>query len=136
MFSAARYAGQCNDNQKKAMPGGVGPVSDKTISACTGRDRRIAPAKNPNEIFFNLDNRRVFYDGAEGHLYFVDSPDGIVMRTVSASLAGLHNQSAIEQVYLDPHKCFHGARRVKLGEAHANTLLIALRLAGIRTTIG
>lgn len=135
MFSAARYAGQSNDSQKKTMPGGIGPVSIETISACAGRDRRIASAKNPNEIFFNLDNRRVFYDSAEGHLYFVDSPDGIVMQTVSASLAGLQHPPSIEQVYLDPHKCFHGARRVKLGEADANTLLIALRLTGIRTTI-
>ena len=117
------------------MPGGVGPVSIKTTSACASRDRRIASAKNPNEIFFNLDNRRVFYDSAEGHLYFVDSADGIVTQTVSASLAGLRNPVAIEQVYLDPHKCFHGARRVQLNGAHANTLLIALRLAGIRTTI-
>ncbi len=134
MFSAARYAGQSHDNQR-TMPGGVGPVSDKTASACTSRDRPIASAKNSNEIFFNLANRRVFYDSAEGRLYFVDSPDGIVMQTVSASLAGLHDPVSIEQVYLDPHKCFHGARRVQLSEAHANTLLIALRLAGIRTTI-
>ena len=134
MFSAARYAGRKLEDQK-TMPGGVGPISDTTISACASRDRPVAPPNNANEIFFNLDNRRVFYDSAACHLYFVDSPDGLVLQTVSASLAGLQSHVTIEQVYLDPHKCFNGARRMKLQPGHANALLIALRLAGIRTTI-
>ena len=134
MFSAARYAGR-NHADQKPVPGGVGPISDTIISACASRDRPIASAKNANEIFFHLDNRRVFYDSAACHLYFVDSPDGLVLQTVSASLAGVQSLVTIEQVYLDPHKCFNGARRVKLQPEHANALLIALRLAGIRTAI-
>ena len=117
------------------MPGAIGPVSVATISACNRRDRQITSANNANEIFFNLDNRRVFYDSAAGHLYFVDSPGGLVMRTVCASLTGLGSRATIEQIYLDPHKCFSGARRIALIATHANTLLVALRLAGIRTTI-
>ena len=134
MFTAAFYAGRKND-EDKTMPGGIGPVSTATASACTRTDRPIAAVRNANEIFYNLDNRRVFFDRAEGFLYFVDLPDGAVTQTISASLAGLRSTAAIEQVYLDPHKCFHGARRVRLGDDHANTLLVALRLAGVRTTV-
>jgi len=117
------------------MPGGVGPVSSATVSACSGKDRKIASVRNANEIFYHLDSRRVFFDAGEGFLYFVDSPDGMVEQTISASLIGLESTNTIEQVYLDPHKCFNGARRVKLAEAHADTLLIALRLTGVRTTV-
>ena len=117
------------------MPGGVGPVSKTTITASSRTDRTITSAKNTNEIFYNLDNRRVFYDRAERFLYFVDAQDGLVTQTISASLTGLGSKAAIEQVYLDPHQYFNGARRVRLDAAHADTLLIALRLAGVRTTV-
>lgn len=115
------------------MPGGVGPVSAATVSACSRADRSIASARNANEIFYNLDNRRVFYDRAGQLLYFVDAPDGVVSQTIGASLTGLNSRATIEQVYLDPHKCFNGARRVRIDADHVDTLLIALRLAGVRT---
>lgn len=117
------------------MPGGVGPVSATTASACSRADRAITSARNATEIFFNLDHRRVFYDRAERALYFVNSPDGVVTQTIGASLSGLNSNAVIEQIYLDPHKCFNGARRVRLGDGEADTLLIALRLAGVRTTV-
>ena len=117
------------------MPGGIGPVSDATLSACTGQDRTFTSKKNANEIFFNLDQRRVLYDGVEGYLYFVDATNGIVSQTLQAALSGLGRPPSVEQIYLDPHKFFSGARRVRLTPTDADTLLVALRLAGVRTTV-
>lgn len=134
MFSAAYYTGRNNEDHQE-MPGGIGPVSKTTASACGRVDREITSARNTNEIFYNLDSHRVFYDTADGFLYFVDSPGGIVRQTISASLQGMNSRTAIEQIYLDPHKYFNGANRVRMAGREADTLLIALRLAGVRTTV-
>ena len=117
------------------MPGGVGKVSNTVVTAGNRSDRRIARIRNTNEIFYNLDSRRVYYDTESCLLYFVDSDQGEVCRTIRAALDGIKGNSGIEQVYLDPHKCFNGARRVRLTAAQVAPLLVALRLAGIRTTI-
>jgi hypothetical protein len=117
------------------MPGGIGKVSETMVSACCRQDRAIASVKNANEIFFNLDARRVFYDGSERYLYFVDSPQNLVMRTIQAVLAGMREPLLIEQLHLDTHKFFNGARRVGLTGAQAHAVLTALRLAGVAATI-
>lgn len=116
------------------MPGGIGPISATTAAACMQTDRDIATVRNPNEVFYNLDSRRVYYDSGEGFLYFADS-QGAVSETIKHSLEGLQSRPPIEQVYLDPHQCFMGAQRIRLDTRQANTLLVALRLAGIRTTM-
>jgi hypothetical protein len=134
MFSAARYATR-NDNETNSMPGGVGKVSGTAAMAGNRGDRRIAPIRDTNEIFYQLDSRRVYHDSDSGLLYFVDSDDGPVTRTIRAALEGLVGSIRIEQVYLDPHQCFNGARRVQLTAAQAAPLLVALRLTGIRTTV-
>jgi len=105
------------------------------MSACSRRDRAIASVKNANEIFFNLDGRRVYYDGSERYLYFVDSPQDLVMRTIRAALAGMRQPLVIEQLHLDTNKFFNGARRVGLTVEQAHTVLTALRLAGVAATI-
>ena len=117
------------------MPGGIGPVSRTTILACACRDRQIAPVENANEIFFNLDSRRVFYDRSECLLYFVDTPQGPVAATIDAALGGLNSAAVMEQMHLDPHRLFNGACCVRLANEHAEVVLVALRLAGIRATI-
>lgn len=129
MFTAAYYAGRTHDDRKPA------PAGNAAKSACSRHDQLITSAKNSNEIFFNLDNRRVFYDSTEGYLYFTDSPTGSLIQTVRATLTGLNSSATIEQIYLDPHRFFSGACRVRLLAEHVSTLLIALRLAGIRTTV-
>jgi len=134
MFSAAYYATR-KDEQAESMPGGVGKVSNTVLNAATRSNRQIARTRNANEIFYNLDSRRVYYDAESCLLYFVDSEQGQVTRTIRAVLDGMPGSAGIEQVYLDPHKCFNGARRVQLTAAQAAPLLVALRLAGIRTTI-
>lgn len=117
------------------MPGGIGKVSETMVSACSRRDRAIASVNNTNEIFYNLDGRRVYYDGREGYLYFVDSPQDLVMRTIRAALAGMREPLVIQQLHLDTHKFFNGARRVGLRAGQVHTVLTALRLAGVTATV-
>ena len=77
----------------------------------------------------------MFYDNGGCYLYFVDSPQELIEKTIRAALAGLRSNAVVEQLYLDSHKIFIGARRVRLAEKHAETVLVALRLTGVRTTV-
>jgi len=117
------------------MPGGIGKVSETMVSACSGNGRAMASVKNANEIFYNLDSRRVYYDRAERYLYFVDAPQDLVMRTIRASLAGMREVLEFEQLHLDKHRYFNGARRVGLIEEQAKTVLTALRLVGVTAIV-
>jgi hypothetical protein len=38
-------------------------------------------------------------------------------------------------MHLDRHKFFNGTRRIRLTKQQADTVLVALRLSGVRTTI-
>jgi hypothetical protein len=134
MFSAAYYATR-KKTEGESMPGGVGKVSNTVVTAGNRSNRRIVRSRNATEIFFNLDSRHVYYDAESCLLYFVDGDQGQVTRTIRAVLDGIEGNSGIEQVYLDPHKCFSGARRVRLTAIQVAPLLVALRLAGIRTTV-
>ncbi|MCP5429660.1 MAG: hypothetical protein H6962_05375 [Chromatiaceae bacterium] len=117
------------------MPGGTGPVSASTIAACTRQDRAIAPVVNANEIFFNLDARRVFYDGGTSQLYFVGTVQELVPRTIRATLAAQCLPPVFEQLHLDCHHLINGAQRVTLGWEQVDAVLVALRLVGVRTTV-
>ncbi len=117
------------------MPGGIGPVDAATLSACSGRDRVIASLSNANEIFFHLDGRRVYFDRAASCLYFVTGAEDRVARTIRSSLAGLSATPVFEQLHLDAHGLFNGARRVCLTVPEADIVLVALRLAGVRATV-
>ena len=117
------------------MPGGIGRVSETMVSAGTQQDRVIATVKNANEIFYNLDIRRVYFDRAEGQLYFVDAPSVSVWKTIAAALGRERDSVVIEQLHLDTHKFFNGARRVRLGSAQADAVLVALRIAGVHATV-
>ncbi len=117
------------------MPGGIGPVTDATITACAARDRVLAPVANANEIFFHLDGRRVFYASDQGWLYFVATADDLIGRVIVHALAGMCSPLDFEQLYLDINHCFPGARRVALDRQQFETVLVALRLAGVRATI-
>jgi hypothetical protein len=117
------------------MPGGIGPVGPSVLAA-GGQRRGSAVSGSANEIFFNLDGRRVYYDARGGWLYFVDTPDDLVGRTLRAALAGLSETPVFEQLHLDVHRFFAAARRVRLAGGQANAALAALRLAGVRAVIG
>lgn len=117
------------------MPGGIGPVSPETLAACAVAGRRLSVLGDANEIFFHLDHRRVYYDSRAGQLYFVGSPEDPVGRILSALLGDAAAGRLIEQLHLDAHHCFNGARRVGLDRTQATTVLTALRLAGIQSTV-
>ena len=118
------------------MPGGVGRVSEAMLAACSAKDRTIASTGNANEIFYHLHASRVYLDGTKRYLYFVDSPGGKVKSTILAALAGMREVVEIEQLHLDAHRFFNGARRVSLTtEQEVETVLIALRLAGVALTV-
>jgi hypothetical protein len=116
------------------MPGGIGKVSERVMTACSGQERAVDSVSNANEIFFHLDASHVYCDRARGYVYFVDSPRGRVKNTILAALEGMRDEVEIEQLHLDAHKFFNGARRVALGGKQMETVLIALRLAGIAVT--
>lgn len=118
------------------MPGGIGPVDRATLAACAGGDRGLSPLGNANEIFFNLDTRRVYYDRAGRYLYFVDTPDERIGRTIRAVLGAAGVGPVFEQLHLDRHCLFSAARRVGLDGDQAISVLMALRLAGIRVSAG
>ena len=113
----------------------IGPVSQATLLACSRRHRAIASVKNANEIFYHLDSRSVFFDRGERYLYFANSPQGLIAQTIRAALTCLHGNPEIEQLHLDQHKFFTGARRLRLSKEQADTVLVALRLVGVRTQI-
>ena len=117
------------------MPGGTGPINRATLAACATQERALAVLGNANEIFFNLDSRRVYYDRAACYLYFVADPQDTVVRTIRSALAGMRAVPVIEQLHLDAHRFFNGARRVGLIGTQAAAVLVALRLAGLRATI-
>lgn len=117
------------------MPGGVGRVSERVMRDATREDRAIAPVRNANEIFFNLDSRRVYFDSRQGLLYFVDEPRNLVCATISSILGEAVASALIEQLHLDTHRFFNGARRARLAAGQADAVLVALRIAGVRVTI-
>ncbi len=118
------------------MPGGIGPVSEATIAACTRCDRAVGLPANANEIFYHLDGRRVFYDRAASLLYYVGAPEDRVARIIARVLAGMGCELACTQLHLDAHGFFGAAQRIALGASQVAPVLTALRLAGIRTTVG
>lgn len=117
------------------MPGGVGPVSEDIVLACAREERVIAQVRNTNEVFYHLNSRQVFFDTGQGYLYFADSPQGSIRRTIRAALASLNGQVAIEQLHLDQNKVFAAACRVRLTPEQVDTVLVALRLTGVRARI-
>ena len=117
------------------LSGGIGVADGEALAACTGCDRVIASVSNANEIFFCLDGRRVYFDRAAGFLYFVTGADDRVARTIRASLTGHGRTPVFEQLHLDSHGLFNGARRVALEAPEADAVLIALRLSGVRATV-
>lgn len=119
------------------MPGGgIGPVRLRSLAACAGQDRAIGALGSPNEIFFHLDARRVYYDRPAGYLYYAAAADELIPDTLRAVLAGMPGGGAVEQLHLDVHRCFSAARRIRLDAVRAKAALVALRLVGVRATIG
>jgi len=119
------------------MPGGIGHVDRTTAHACrTARaDSPLLPGAGEAEIFHRLSLGKACYACQKESLYFVESryaPVGGILRSV---MEGLGNPAVIEQLHLDAHQLFCGARRLRIAPQDADTVLIALRLAGIEITV-
>ncbi len=116
------------------MPGGIGKVSDSVVSSAFSRRSRVGRVvRNANEIYYHLDARRVYFDRDSCYLYFVDSPQDVVKKTILAAWGEACDSPCFEQLHLDTHRFFPGACRIVLKGARADTVLIALRLAGVAT---
>ena len=55
-----------------------------------------------------------------------------ILRSV---MHGLGRTVTIEQLHLDTHQLFRGARRMRIAPADAETVLIALRLAAVDVAV-
>lgn len=115
------------------MPGGVGPVSQGVIDAGAQGSRENVVFKNTNDIFYHLHSNRVYYDRTTLTLYFVNSGDGIISRTIRSVLSGLGNEAEFEQLHLDQHKLFSAACRIRLTDEQSVPVLTALKLGGVRS---
>ena len=125
----------CSETGDIAMPGGIGPVSQQVASAGKRGDRGLDGVSDSNAIFYHLDGRHVFYDRGTGYLYFVEASQGLITRTLRATLTGMRAVATIEQLHLDVHRLFMGASRIALSHAQADCVLTALRLVGVGATI-
>ena len=119
------------------MPGGIGPVDPDCAEALCRAHRQIELPSSADElrIFYNLSMDRVHYFPARNAIYYVDSRhidvEGIVLRTLGSEAARLE----IDQLHLDRLGFFKSGKRLRLQRRHAETVLVALRLRGIRVTI-
>jgi hypothetical protein len=119
------------------MPGGIGPVDRTTANASrTARPGNpLLPGAGEAEIFYRLSLGRACYGYRQESLYFVESryaPVGDILHSV---MQGLGRTAAVEQLHLDTHRLFRGARRVRIAPRDADAVLTALRLAGIEVAL-
>jgi hypothetical protein len=119
------------------MPGGIGPVDPNTASACRRAQagNPLLPGAGEAEIFYRLAFGRACYSYRLESLYFVDSRYAPVAGILRAVMHGLDRGADVEQLHLDPHRVFRGARRVPLAVRHAEVVVTALRLAGVEVTL-
>ena len=110
----------------------IGSVSAAIANASKTVGRGIPATASELEIFYNLDGNRVHYETRSGRLYFVSSEHSSVATLVEAAFTGMRQTLCIEQLHLDPHGYFRGARRIQLTPSQARTVMVALRLGGIQ----
>lgn len=115
------------------MPGAIGPVTQGVIDTGAQSNSVSVVFKNTNDIFYHLDSNRLYYDRTSLTLYFVNSGDGMISRTIRAVLSGLGNKAVFEQLHLDQHKLFSAACRIRLTDEQSAPVLTALKLGGVRT---
>lgn len=119
------------------MPGGIAPVDRDTAQACQGRGtgQSIPAGSGEAEIFHRLALGRVCYSYLHERLYFVHSAHVPVTEILNAVMRGHGEAAVIEQLHLDPHGVFKGARRVTLPATRAEPVLTAMRLANIQVAL-
>ena len=90
---------------------------------------------NDLEIFFHLCVGRVYYRAVSQSLYFVDSSTISISDTIHQVFKGLSDQPQIQQLYLDVHSLFNAAFKIELTAVQRDTLLVALKLRGIKVEV-
>jgi hypothetical protein len=113
-------------------------LNDESRRAFLGCRRQVSLAEGSGEvqIVYNLGMGRVHYSSRAGYLYFSKSLVGEIRGTIEAVHAGLQQMCAIEPVYLDVHRCFLAANRVRLTSETLVPVCVALRMQGIHVTTG
>ena len=112
------------------MPGGSGPIGKTVLSVGSGARRTPSLSISAGEaaLFYNLHVGCVYYDREHAALYFVESRHAPAVADVASSVLGRPLEA--EQLHLDRHGFFCGARRAHLPPREAAVVLVALRLAG------
>jgi len=116
----------------------VARLNDENRRAFLGCRRQVSLAEGSGEvqIIYNLGMSRVHYSPQAGYLYFSKSLVGEIRGTIEAVHAGLRLSCYIEPVYLDVHRCFAAASRVRLIPETLAPVCVALRMQGIEVTTG
>ena len=119
------------------MPGGIGSIDQKLAQGlrCNDRLTGLNADASPREIYYNLGMDRVHYVPHSGHLYFPHSSYFPIRETLEQVFLGLNCSLDIEQLFMDEHGYYKGAQRVPLQGKHVSTVLVALRLKGIKISI-
>ncbi|MCB1870700.1 MAG: hypothetical protein H6964_08115 [Chromatiaceae bacterium] len=119
------------------MPGGIGPVdSDCAKALClTQREVSLPASADELRIFYNLSMHRVHYFPCRHAIYYVESRHVPVQETIFATLGHSAPDVVITQLYLDRLGYFKIGKRATLSPAQAATVLVALRLQGVRVSV-
>ena len=119
------------------MPGGIGPVDPKCAKAlCQAhREIKLPPTADERRIFYNLSMDRVHYVPDRDALYFVDSRHSGVQNILDAELRSMGVTAQITQLHIDNLGIFNGGKRIILPPDQARSVLVALRLQGIRISV-
>lgn len=119
------------------MPGGIGPVDAECARALCLTEREVCLPASADElrIFYNLSMHRVHYFPQRGAVYYVESRHVPVQETLLATLGEAASRVQITQLYLDRLGFFKIGKRATLTFEQAVTVLVALRLKGVRVSV-
>lgn len=119
------------------MPGGIGPVdSDCAKALClTERDVSLPASADELRILYNLGMHRVHYFPGRNAVYYVESRHIPVQEIMLSTLGESASQVVITQLYLDRLGFFKIGKRAALTLQQAATVLVALRLKGVRVSV-
>lgn len=116
----------------------VARLNDENRRAFLGCRRRLTLDKDSGEvqIVYNLGIGRVHYSPQTRYLYFCNSYAAEIRDTIEAVHQGLRLKCEIELVYLDVHRCFPAASRVRLQPETLTPVCVALRMQGVQVSTG
>lgn len=116
----------------------VARLNDENRRAFLGCRRQVSLADGSGEvqIVYNLGMGSVHYSPQTCYLYFSNSFVAEIRHTIEAVLTGLQQTCEIEPVYLDIHRCFPAANRVRLTAESLVPICVALRIQGIQVSTG